>query len=156
VTGTKLVLPPRVCVRDGCSTVLERRPAESPTNWRRRVYCSAKCQRPVGRRTAPSPAVVMVPAALLSVDDRDQTWRDESACKSADPNLFNPVGQRELRGYERCRATADEFCHVCPVVASCFAQAVVGKEHGVWAAHLFRAGQPEPLLADGLPIEAAS
>lgn len=88
-----------------------------------------------------------LPVSIVSgLDIRDQSWRDLSACLAADPNLFNPIGQRELQGYDRCRQTATKFCRGCPVAASCLAQAVAGKEHGVWSGHLFRNGEAEPLL----------
>lgn len=91
--------------------------------------------------------VLSVPVSIVSgLDIRDQSWRELSSCLEADPNLFNPIGQRELQGYDRCRQTATTFCRDCPVVSSCFAQAVAGREHGVWSGHLFRNGEAEPLL----------
>jgi WhiB family transcriptional regulator, redox-sensing transcriptional regulator len=58
-------------------------------------------------------------------------WRDEAACRGADPELFFPDGDI---GSARARAkTAKLICRGCPVSATCLNWALAsGQEAGIW------------------------
>jgi hypothetical protein len=153
-----ITLPPRTCLRDGCSNRLVRRtdPWENTADWRRRVFCSDVCNEnrnnPVTRRPAKP--------ALVVADDRDTSWQAEARCKKADPRLFGPVEQFERNGRDRCRRVANLYCRPCPSRNACFQYAEEGEEQGCWGGALFqnRGGkvQVEPLLGAPMPIEVAS
>ena len=61
----------------------------------------------------------------------DTNWRDEGACRDADPDLFFPFGgtgpallQMEM---------AKRLCRVCPVQIQCLAWALeIGIADGIW------------------------
>lgn len=59
-------------------------------------------------------------------------WRDRSACRDEDPDLFFPVGKtglQVLRQIEEAKAA----CRRCDVREECLAWAITsGQEHGVW------------------------
>lgn len=59
-------------------------------------------------------------------------WRDRSACRDEDPDLFFPVGKtgpQVLRQIEEAMAV----CRRCDVREECLAWAITsGQEHGVW------------------------
>ena len=58
-------------------------------------------------------------------------WRDEAACRDADPELFFPVG---TTGPALAQATvAKEVCSTCPVAEQCLIFAVTtNQEFGIW------------------------
>lgn len=62
---------------------------------------------------------------------RDYHWRDDSACKTAEPELFFPVGSS---GPARVQEEyAKSFCNRCPVRQECLDWAVeTGQYTGVW------------------------
>jgi len=61
--------------------------------------------------------------------DRDlrPDWRDDAACRDADPELFFPDGDRAQV------KTAKLICRGCPVSATCLSWALAsGQEAGIW------------------------
>lgn len=64
-----------------------------------------------------------------------ENWRDQSACKDVDPEIFFPLsenGVKAAKGSEEAKS----YCRVCPVNVECFDSAIqherVGARHGVW------------------------
>ncbi|MGV9942421.1 WhiB family transcriptional regulator [Streptomyces sp. NPDC003401] len=58
-------------------------------------------------------------------------WRDRSACREEDPDLFFPIGNTgpALLQIEEAKAV----CRRCPVMERCLQWALEnGQEHGVW------------------------
>jgi len=60
-------------------------------------------------------------------------WRDEAACKDADPEIFfeEPRGKAREQQYEAAKA----ICATCPVVAECLAESlrdISTYAYGVW------------------------
>ncbi len=58
-------------------------------------------------------------------------WRDRSACREEDPDLFFPIGNTgpALLQTEEAKAV----CRRCPVMERCLQWALEsGQEHGVW------------------------
>src|SRR6516164_7432325 len=58
-------------------------------------------------------------------------WRDDAACRDADPELFFPdVGLSSARAQVK---TAKLICRGCPVSAVCLSWALAsGQEAGIW------------------------
>lgn len=146
MNGTKLTLPPRVCVRAGCATVLERRPSESPTNWRTRRYCSAGCQRSVGRGRKVRPDA-LVPPSLARVPVVVQDWPD-TPCQDPALGLWWTDSYSDE---EDVRLTdLAQQCVGCPAFQRC---AELGEQErfGLFAGVLWHGGQKRhrvDLLAD--------
>jgi WhiB family transcriptional regulator, redox-sensing transcriptional regulator len=58
-------------------------------------------------------------------------WRDDAACRDADPDLFFPVGTTGLRLGQI--NVAKRMCQACPVQTQCLAWALDhGITDGVW------------------------
>ena len=77
----------------------------------------------------------MIAASAMSTStaatrlDRDlrPDWRDDAACRDADPELFFPDGDRAQV------KTAKLICRGCPVSATCLSWALAsGQEAGIW------------------------
>ena len=64
--------------------------------------------------------------------DRDlPDWRDDAACRDADPELFFPDG--DIRLARAQVKTAKLICRSCPVSATCLSWALAsGQEAGIW------------------------
>jgi WhiB family redox-sensing transcriptional regulator len=62
---------------------------------------------------------------------KNQTWREEAACKGIDANVFFPAGETgEALGQA---AAAKVLCEGCPVRMACLDFALVTKqEYGIW------------------------
>jgi WhiB family transcriptional regulator, redox-sensing transcriptional regulator len=60
-----------------------------------------------------------------------QDWRDDAACRDADPELFFPGDDnRFARGHVK---TAKLICRGCPASAACLSWALdTGQEAGIW------------------------
>ena len=58
-------------------------------------------------------------------------WRDDAACRDADPELFFPDGgDRSARAHVK---TAKLICRSCPVGVTCLSWALAtGQEAGIW------------------------
>ena len=58
-------------------------------------------------------------------------WRDDAACREADPELFFP--DRDIRSARAQLKTARLICRGCPVSATCLSWALAsGQEAGIW------------------------
>ena len=154
MNGAKLKLPPRVCVRAGCTVVLERRPTESPTNWRTRVYCSASCQRSVGRgrKVRPDP---LVPPSVARTPVVVQEWPD-TPCQDPTTGLWWTDSFSDAEA-ARLPELAQK-CAECPARSRC---AELGEQErfGLFAGVLWHGGQKRhqlDLLAPIVPEEAAA
>ena len=64
-------------------------------------------------------------------------WKDKAPCLNSDTNVFFDKYEEDLQS----RPIVDEFCQQCPFRKQCFADAVSGKETGVWAGIYFEEGQ---------------
>jgi len=68
-----------------------------------------------------------------STTARDQRpdWRDNAACRDADPELFFADG--DIRSALADVKTAKLICRACPVSATCLSWALAsGQEAGIW------------------------
>jgi WhiB family transcriptional regulator, redox-sensing transcriptional regulator len=81
------------------------------------VHCGQSDGRPGGQGPAGAGLVV------------DRNWRDLAACRSADPELFFPVGDDGPALVQIAAAKA--VCAGCPVVAECLSFALVAVPEGV-------------------------
>jgi WhiB family redox-sensing transcriptional regulator len=69
-------------------------------------------------------------AAARRACDRPD-WRDDAACRDADPELFFPDG--DIRSARAQVKTAKLICRGCPVSATCLNWALAsGQEAGIW------------------------
>ena len=58
-------------------------------------------------------------------------WRDDAACRNADPELFFP--DRDIRSARARVKTAKLICRGCPVKMTCLNWALAsGQESGIW------------------------
>jgi WhiB family redox-sensing transcriptional regulator len=87
-------------------------------------------------------------AAARPARDSHPDWRDDAACRDADPELFFPDdGTRSARVQVK---TAKLICRGCPVSATCLSWALAsGQEAGIWGGltederrRLHRRGRP--------------
>lgn len=63
--------------------------------------------------------------------DANLAWRQESACRDIDPNLFFPVGVTGPAVDQI--AAAKSICALCPVQSECLEFAITtNQEFGVW------------------------
>jgi WhiB family transcriptional regulator, redox-sensing transcriptional regulator len=70
-------------------------------------------------------------AAAMSVYGSYPDWRDEAACRDADPELFFPEG--EIKSARTQVRTAKLICRRCPVSSICLSWAMAsGHEAGIW------------------------
>jgi WhiB family transcriptional regulator, redox-sensing transcriptional regulator len=59
----------------------------------------------------------------------DASWRDDAACRDADPELFFPG----IRSPWTQVKTAKLICRSCPVTTTCLSWALAsGQEYGIW------------------------
>jgi WhiB family redox-sensing transcriptional regulator len=72
------------------------------------------------------------PARDRRQDGADETaWRDDAACRDADPELFFPDG--DTKSARAQVKTAKLICRGCPVSATCLSWALAsGQEAGIW------------------------
>jgi WhiB family redox-sensing transcriptional regulator len=85
-------------------------------------------------------------AARPAPDSRPD-WRDQAACRDADPELFFPDDDRSARARVK---TAKLICRGCPVSATCLSWALAsGQQAGIWGGltedqrhRLHRRGRP--------------
>jgi WhiB family redox-sensing transcriptional regulator len=70
-------------------------------------------------------------AAARPASDHRPDWRDDAACRDADPDLFFPDGGI---GSTRDQVkTAKLICRGCPVSTTCLSWALSSsQEHGIW------------------------
>ncbi|MFF9870165.1 WhiB family transcriptional regulator [Streptomyces sp. NPDC013953] len=68
------------------------------------------------------------PSADLPVNTN---WRERSACREEDPELFFPIGSTGLAFLQIEEARA--VCRRCPVMETCLQWALeIGEDSGVW------------------------
>ena len=73
---------------------------------------------------------ISTPATMLA-DDSRPGWRDDAACRDADPDLFFPDG--DARSARAKVKMAKLICRSCPVSTTCLSWALAtGQEHGIW------------------------
>jgi len=59
------------------------------------------------------------------------SWRSDAACRTANPELFFPVGTSGPAQHQIAAAKA--VCATCPVISQCLTWALKsGQEAGVW------------------------
>ncbi|MGH3153983.1 MAG: WhiB family transcriptional regulator [Streptosporangiaceae bacterium] len=62
------------------------------------------------------------------------SWRERSACRNRDPEIFFPIGKTGMAGADLQRAKA--ICGTCPVRPQCLAFALDSRQdYGVWGGH---------------------
>lgn len=66
-------------------------------------------------------------------------WKDEGLCVDYDTNLFF---DKYEDGTVDFRKNMDQFCQNCPVLKTCFAVGVSGKEYGLWGGVYLEQGEP--------------
>ena len=78
----------------------------------------------------------------------DQLWKDDAACRYADPEIFFPGGQRDDPESIAKTEAALALCQRCPVTAQCLDYAQrLHLDHGIYgglsarARHRLREGQ---------------
>jgi WhiB family redox-sensing transcriptional regulator len=70
-------------------------------------------------------------AAVRPARDRHPDWRDDAACRDADPELFFP--DFDIRSARAKVKMAKLVCRGCPVSATCLSWALAsGQEAGIW------------------------
>ena len=73
-------------------------------------------------------------AADWTADDDYFDWRDDAACRNADPELF--FTDDDTRSARARVKTAKLICRACPVRALCLSWALAsGYEAGIWGGH---------------------
>ena len=71
-------------------------------------------------------------AAARPVDDTRPGWRDDAACRDAEPDLFFPDAG-DIRSTRAQVKMAKLICRGCPVSTTCLSWALAsGQEHGIW------------------------
>jgi len=91
--------------------------------------------------TLSTSAVAAMPACGLP------DWRDDAACRNADPELFFPDGDSRSRRAQVKMAKL--ICRGCPVSATCLSWALDSGQAGIWGGltederhRLHRRGRP--------------
>lgn len=68
---------------------------------------------------------------------KQHIWKDDAACLDYDTNLFFEKYEDE----ESLRPAIDKICNSCPVMKTCFAVGISGKEWGVWGGVYIESGK---------------
>jgi WhiB family transcriptional regulator, redox-sensing transcriptional regulator len=73
----------------------------------------------------------MSTAAAMPASVRRPDWRDNAACRDADPDVFFPDG--DVRFAQAQVRTAKLICRECPVSVTCLSWVLAsGHESGIW------------------------
>ncbi len=118
---------------------------EAAARWRADMYAALGLDQPTPE---PEPAPVVPPSpppvqTYRRCDDGDP-WRDEAACRDADPELFHPLSGLDLPRIDAAKAV----CRRCPVADRCLTWALeTGQAHGV--AGRLTANERRPLRRAG-------
>jgi WhiB family redox-sensing transcriptional regulator len=75
--------------------------------------------------------VALTQSRSLSLNIEHDDWRDHSACRDTDPDLFFPVGTTgpAIEQIENAKAV----CHQCDVQRACLEYALVtNQDSGIW------------------------
>jgi WhiB family transcriptional regulator, redox-sensing transcriptional regulator len=89
---------------------------------------------------------------------REGNWRSRSACRDADPQLFDPPtsDDRSPRRINARLAKANIFCGRCPVRVDCELEAQIERDSGVRGGVMYADGRPAPFLTVDMPKEGAA
>jgi hypothetical protein len=66
-------------------------------------------------------------------------WKDSGLCLGQDTNSFF---EKYEEGSIEYKNNMDQFCLNCPVLKTCFAVGVSGKEYGLWGGIYLEEGEP--------------
>lgn len=70
---------------------------------------------------------------------KNQKWKDSGLCLGQDTSMFF---EKYEEGSIEYKNNMDQFCLNCPVVKTCFAVGVSGKEYGLWGGIYLEDGEP--------------
>ena len=70
---------------------------------------------------------------------KNQKWKTEGLCIDYDTDFFF---DKYEEGSVDFKTNIDQFCLKCPVMKTCFANGVSGKEFGVWGGIYLEYGEP--------------
>lgn len=66
-------------------------------------------------------------------------WKDNGLCLDSDTSSFF---DKYEEGSVEFRKNIDKICLSCPVIKTCFAVGISGKEYGVWGGVYLESGEP--------------
>ena len=66
-------------------------------------------------------------------------WKDEGLCINYETSLFF---EQYEEGSVEFKNNMDQFCLNCPMIKTCFAVGVSGKEYGLWGGIYLEEGEP--------------
>ena len=70
---------------------------------------------------------------------KNQKWKNNSACLDYDTDFFF---DKYEEGSVDFKNSIDKLCLSCPVLKTCFATGVSGKEFGIWGGVYLEEGEP--------------
>jgi hypothetical protein len=70
---------------------------------------------------------------------KSNKWKDNGLCVDYDTSMFF---EKYEEGSVEFKNNIDQFCLNCPVLKTCFAVGVSGKEYGIWGGIYLEEGQP--------------
>lgn len=70
---------------------------------------------------------------------KSQKWKDNGLCIDYDTSMFF---EKYEEGSVEYKNNMDQFCLNCPVLKTCFAVGVSGKEYGLWGGIYLEDGEP--------------
>jgi len=70
---------------------------------------------------------------------KSNKWKNDGLCVDYDTSMFF---EKYEEGSVEFKNNIDQFCLNCPVLKTCFAVGVSGKEYGIWGGIYLEEGQP--------------
>lgn len=70
---------------------------------------------------------------------KSHKWKDSALCLNQDTNTFF---EKYEEGSIEYKNNIDNMCLKCPVLKTCFAVGVSGKEYGIWGGIYLEDGEP--------------
>ena len=70
---------------------------------------------------------------------KSHKWKDRALCLGQETNSFF---EKYEEGSIEYKANMDQLCLNCPVLKTCFAVGVSGKEYGLWGGIYLEEGEP--------------
>ena len=70
---------------------------------------------------------------------KSHKWKDNADCLNLDTNIFF---EKYEEGSIEFKNKIDAMCLSCPVLKTCFAVGISGKEYGVWGGIYLEDGEP--------------
>jgi hypothetical protein len=70
---------------------------------------------------------------------KNHEWKDSALCLNKDTNSFFEKYEEGSLDYKN---NIDQLCLNCPVLKTCFAVGVSGKEYGIWGGIYLEDGEP--------------